>query len=134
MDRRHFIAALTLAPAAFVAGKAWASPKAESGTRAGGQLRMALVTATVLRRNQRRAMLTVESTLDIPDGALLERAKLSQPRLNAAYNEAIQIQAARQLPNTVPDLDAITQTLQQATDRILGRAGAKVLLGTVMVT
>jgi len=134
MDRRHFISALTLAPSALLAAKAWASPKAESSGGAGGQLRMALVTATVLRRNGRRAILSVESTLDIPDGALLERAKLSKPRLNAGYNEAIQIQAARQLTNSAPDLDAITAALQQATDRILGRSGAKVLLGTVMVT
>lgn len=118
------------------AGAASAGPKAESkeGGGAGGQLRMALVTATVLRRNGRRGIMSVESTLDIADGALLERAKLSQPRLNAGFNEAIQIEANRLIANAAPDLDAITRTLQRTTDRILGRAGAKVLLGTVMVT
>ncbi len=64
----------------------------------------------------------------------MERPKLSQPRLNAAFNEAIQIEANRLLSNAVPDLEAISRTLQRATDRVLGRAGAKVLLGTVMVT
>lgn len=134
MDRRHFISVMTFACAALVAQQVRASPKGESSGGAGGQLRMALVTATVLRRNSRRGVLSVESTLDIPDGALLERAKLSQPRLNAGYNEAIQIQAGRLLPNAAPDLEAIAQALQQVTDRILGRTGAKVLLGTVMVT
>jgi len=132
MDRRLFILAVGIAPLA-VAGRAVAGPKAEGGG-AGGQLRMALVTATVLRRSGRRGIMSVESTLDIEDGALLERAKLSQPRLNAAFNEAIQIEANRLLSNAVPDLEAISRTLQRATDRVLGRAGAKVLLGTVMVT
>lgn len=113
-----------------------AGPKAEKGEGggAGGQLRMALVTATVLRRNGRRGIMSVESTLDIEDGALLERAKLSQPRLNAGFNEAIQIEANRLTAHAAPDLDAITRTLQRTTDRVLGRSGAKVLLGTVMIT
>lgn len=113
---------------------AYAGPKAEGGSSTGGQLRMALINATVLRRTGRRGVMSVESTLDIADGALFERAKLSQPRLNAAFNEAIQLYASRMLPHAVPDLDGITATLQRATDRVLGRAGAKVLLGTVMVT
>lgn len=134
MDRRHLLMFLGAAPVlAVLAQPAAASPKAETGG-AGGQLRMALVTATVLRRSGRRGIMSVESTLDIADGALLERAKLSQPRLNAAFNEAIQIEANRLLANAVPDLDAISRTLQRTTDRVLGRAGAKVLLGTVMVT
>lgn len=136
MDRRHFILALSATPILGSAGSAYAGPKADNGERggAGGQLRMALVTATVLRRNGRRGIMSVESTLDIEDGALLERAKLSQPRLNAAFNEAIQIEANRLIANVAPDLDAITRTLQRTTDRVLGRSGAKVLLGTVMVT
>ena len=136
MDRRHLILALSLAPMLVTAGAATAGPKADSkeGGGAGGQLRMALVTATVLRRSGRRGIMSVESTLDIADGDLLERAKLSQPRLNAGFNEAIQIEANRLVASAAPDLDAITRTLQRTTDRILGRAGAKVLLGTVMVT
>lgn len=95
---------------------------------------MALVTATVIRRNGLRGIMSVESTLDVADGPLLERAKLSQPRLNAAFNEAIQIEASRLLPNAAPDLDIIARALQRAADTVLGRPGAKVLLGTVMVT
>ena len=94
---------------------------------------MALATGTVLRTHGRRAVMSVESTLVIADGALLERARLSRPRLTAAFNEAVRIEASRMLPDAVPDLDALTRALQQATDRVLGRAGAKVLLGTVMV-
>ena len=135
MDRRQMITGLWASSCLMaVAPAAYAGPKAEGGSSAGGQLRMALINATVLRRTGRRGVMSVESTLNIADGALFERAKLSQPRLNAAFNEAIQLYASRMLPHAVPDLDAITATLQRATDRVLGRAGAKVLLGTVMVT
>ena len=136
MDRRQMITGLmTSGSLLVVAPTAAAGPKVEGGSSsAGGQLRMALINATVLRRTGRRGVMSVESTLDIADGVLFERAKLSQPHLNAAFNEAIQLYASRMLPHAVPDLNAITATLQRATDRVLGRAGAKVLLGTVMVT
>lgn len=135
MDRRQMINGLWASSCLMAAAPvAYAGPKAEGGSSAGGQLRMALINATVLRRTGGRGVMSVESTLDIADGPLFERAKLSQPRLNAAFNEAIQLYASRMLPHAVPDLDAITVTLQTATDRVLGRAGAKVLLGTVMVT
>ena len=100
---------------------------------AGGNLQMALATATVLRPQGRRAIMSVESTLVIADGALMERAQLSKPRLNAAFNEAVRVEASRMLPDAVPDLNALTRALQRATDRVLGRTGARVLLGTVMV-
>jgi hypothetical protein len=94
---------------------------------------MALSTATVLRPQARRAIMSVESTLVIADGALLERAKLSRPRLNAAFTDAVRIEASRMLPDAVPDLTSLTRALQGAADRVLGRVGAQVLLGTVMV-
>lgn len=134
MDRRHLTVALFCLPLALAAGRAMAGPTGGEARPDDIQLRMALVTATVLRRSGRRGIMSVEVTLQFSDAALLERAKLSEPRLNAAFNEAIQIEAARMLPNAVPDLQTITGALQRATDRVLGRAGARVLLGTVMVT
>lgn len=95
---------------------------------------MPLATATVIRPSGRRGVMSVESTLVIDDGALMERAQLSRPRLNAAFNEAVRQEASRMLPDAVPDLDSLTRALQRAADRVLGRAGARVLLGTVMVT
>lgn len=95
---------------------------------------MPLATATVLRASGRRGIMSVESTLVFADGALLERAKLSKPRLTAAFNEAVRSEANRLTSNAMPDLDSLTRSLQQAADRVLGRRGAQVLLGTVMVT
>lgn len=132
MDRRTLI--ITAIAASLGAGSAWAkSPKGEAKS-GGGELPMPLATATVLRTHGRRGIMSVESTLVFTDGALLEHAKLSQPRLNAAFNEAVRVEASRLLSDALPDVTALTRALQRAADRVLGRPGARVLLGTVMVT
>lgn len=134
MDRRQLIA-LALNGAALgglaAAGAAHASAE-KSGGGKGGYLSMPTATATVLRRDGRRGVLTVEAGLDIADGALMERARLSQPRLSAAYNEIARIAAERLLPDAPPNVEWLAVALQHATDAILGRPGAKLLLGTVM--
>lgn len=130
MDRRHLIG-LTLS-ALTLAGAAQASPE-KSGGGKGGYLSLPTATATVLRRDGRRGVMTVETGLDIADGALVERARLSQPRLSAAYNEIVRIAAERLLPDAPPNVEWLVVALQHATDAILGKPGAKLLLGTVMV-
>ncbi|MEN5231202.1 Tat pathway signal protein [Brevundimonas naejangsanensis] len=135
MDRRHLIgltlSGLTLSSLA-LAGAAHASPEKGGGGK-GGYLSLPTATATVLRRDGRRGVMTVETGLDIADGALMERARLSQPRLSAAYNEVVRIAAERLLPDAPPNVEWLAVALQHATDAILGRPGAKLLLGTVMV-
>jgi len=135
MDRRHLIgltlSGLTLSSLA-LAGAAHASPEKGGGGK-GGYLSLPTATATVLRRDGRRGVMTVETGLDVADGALMERARLSQPRLSAAYNEIVRIAAERLLPDASPNVEWLVVALQHATDAILGRPGAKLLLGTVMV-
>ena len=130
MDRRHLIG-LTLSGLAWVSA-AQASPE-KSGGGKGGYLSLPTATATVLRRDGRRGVMTVETGLDIADGALMERARLSQPRLSAAYNEIVRIAAERLLPDAPPNVEWLVVALQHATDSVLGKPGAKLLLGTVMV-
>lgn len=130
MQRRALI--LGVLGLSVTATSASAGPKGGSAP-AGGELEMPLSTATVMRPQGRRAIMSVESTLVIADGALLERAKLSKPRLNAAFADVVRSEANRMLPDAVPDLNALTRALQSAADRVLGRGGARVLLGTVMV-
>jgi hypothetical protein len=110
-----------------------ASPKGEAKS-GGGEMPMPLATATVLRTHGRRGVMSVESTLVFTDGALLEHAKLSRPRLNAAFNEAVRSEATHLLAGALPDVESLTRALQRAADRVLGRTGARVMLGTVMVT
>jgi len=96
-------------------------------------LQLETLTATAMHADGRRGVLTVEIGLDIPDAGLRERANLSRPRLRAAYVQRLQIYAAGLAPDAPPDPDYLSRALQQETDRVLGRAGAKVLLGAILV-
>lgn len=113
------------------------SPRKTSGGGGGGgaatYVRFPTVTASVTRNDGRRGVMTVETGVDVPDAALRTRAEQSAPRLRAAYNTVVQRTATALLPGVAPNVDRLAQDLQAATDATLGRAGARVLLGTVMV-
>ncbi len=91
------------------------------------------LTATVFRSDGRRGVLTVQGGLDVPDPALRARAAASQPRLRDAYIRTLSVYAASLIPGAPPDVDQIGMRLQRATDGVLHRPGARVLLGTVLV-
>ena len=91
------------------------------------------LTATVFRSDGRRGVLTVQGGLDVPDPALRARAAASQPRLRDAYIRTLSVYASSLVPGAPPDVDQIGLRLQRATDGVLHRSGARVLLGTVLV-
>ena len=91
------------------------------------------LTATVFRPDGRRGVLTVQGGLDVKDPTLRVRAAASQPRLRDAYIRALTVYAASLIPGAPPDVDQIGMRLQRATDGVLHRGGARVLLGTVLV-
>jgi|TARA_R110002051_G_scaffold89139_3_gene157251 hypothetical protein len=136
MDRRALLglAALTATAASTAAVPALA--RSESGGGGGSTssfVRFPTVTATILRPNGRRGVLTVETGVDVPDAGLRARAEQSAPRLRAAYNTVVQQIASAMLPGAPPDVERMVARLQAATDATLGRPGAHLLLGTVMV-
>ena len=90
-------------------------------------------TGTVRRSRGGPGGITVETGLDTPDAALRTRVAQSAPRLRAAYAGVVQQAANGLLPGAPPDLERLIAQLQAATDRTLGRAGARLLIGTVMV-
>lgn len=96
-------------------------------------VRFPTVTATIMRPTGARGVFSVETGVDVADAALRTRAEQSAPRLRAAYAEVCQRAASALLPGAPPNIDALSRDLQAATDRILGRAGARLLLGTVMI-
>lgn len=96
-------------------------------------MRLPTITANVMRSGGRRGVMTVETGLDTPDAALRTRAAQSAPRLRAAYAAVVQQAANGLLPGAPPDVERLVAQLQAATDRTLGRAGARLLIGTVMV-
>jgi hypothetical protein len=89
--------------------------------------------ATVVRPDGRRGVLTVETTLDLQDEALHARALASVPRLRAAYVAAVQSHAQGMAPGGAPNADRLAMQLQQETDRVLGKPGARLLLGTILI-
>ena len=108
-------------------GEGAAKPSANSYVRFG------TVTATVMRPNGQRGVMTVETGLDIPDEDLRTQATLDGPRLRAAFNTVVQAFAVEMLPGAAPDVDRLHHQLQVATIKTLKKRGALVLLGTVML-
>lgn len=130
MLRRSFLAVVAAAPALGTA-----AAHAEEKKKGGGEsfLQFPALTAAILRPDGRRGVLTVEAGLDVPDGGLRGRAESSQPRLRDAYVRFLLSYAASVPPGGPPNPEAIGAALQRATDQVLGRPGARLLLGTVMV-
>ncbi len=130
MERRALLGLAVVATAA-----ASTSARASSGGAAASAstyFALPVVTASILQANGRRGVLTIETGVDVPDAALRTRAQQSAPRLRAAYNTAAQRFASGLRPGAVPDIDQLSAALQAATNATLGRAGARLLLGTVM--
>ena len=96
-------------------------------------LRLPTITANVMRPGGRRGVMTVETGIDTPDAALRVRVAQSAPRLRAAYAAVVQQSANVLLPGAPPDVERLVAQLQAATNTVMGRAGARLLIGTVMV-
>ena len=133
MRRRHLL--IALASLALPGAALASAPKKAEKKKGGGAsyLQIQTVTATIARANGRRGVLTVEVGLDVPDGALRARAEASVPRIRAAFVQVVQTYGAGLTPNTAPNADFLAGELQRETDRVLGRKGARLLLGTILV-
>lgn len=124
--------ALLAAPLLLAASPALASGGG-GGSSTGGYVRYPTITATTIRSDGRRGVMTVETGVDAPDAALKLRAEQSQPRMRAVFNILVQREANTLLPGAVPNIERLALQLQSATNIILGQRGAKLLLGTVMI-
>lgn len=125
--------ALLAAPLALAATPALASGGGGGGGSAGGYVRYPTITATTMRSDGRRGVMTVETGVDAPDAALKLRAEQSQPRMRAVFNILVQREANTLLPGGVPNVERLAAQLQSATNIILGQRGARLLIGTVMI-
>jgi len=96
-------------------------------------LRLPTITANVVRSGGGRGVMTVETGIDTPDAALRARVARSAPRLRAAYAAVVLQSASALLPGMPPDVERLVAQLQAATNTVMGRAGARLLIGTVMV-
>lgn len=128
MNRRLAIAAaLALLPAVAAAN--------EEKKKGGGAtfLQIKAIVATIIHRDGTRGVITVECGVDVADEHLRTLAAASQPRLRAAYAGWVQSYASGLPAAGVPDADYISRELQRITDTTLGKKGAKLLLGTILV-
>ncbi len=132
LDRRRLIAALVLpAVLAPVAALAQANEKKKGGGIT--FIQVSALTATVIKTNGRRGVLTVDAGVDVPDPGLRAKVNLNLPRLRAAYVEALQAYAFSLSPGYPADPDYLSAVLQRTTDNMMGRKGARVLLGAMLV-
>lgn len=130
MDRRLALAAaLALLPTV-------ASASAGGEKKKGGGLSylpIKAIAATIIHRDGGRGVMTVECGVDVADDKLRALADSSQPRLRAAYAGFIQAYAVGLPAAAVPNADYISREMQRITDLTLGKKGAKLLLGTILV-
>lgn len=91
------------------------------------------LTATVVRPNGKRGVLTVDLGLDVPDKALNEKVQKILPRIRASMLQATQIYAAGMIQGPPPNVDYLSRELQRQVDLTVGRPGAKLLIGSVIL-
>jgi len=130
MNRRLIVASLlALAPGFALA------QEAERHKKGGGPsfIELPPLSATILRPDGHRGVMTVDVGIDAPDPALHARAAQSTPLLVAAFAEVVRNYAAGLPPMGVPNADYLSLRLQRATDMTLGRPGARLLLGNMLV-
>jgi hypothetical protein len=133
MRRPVLIAAIVLALAPSLALASAAKKKEGEAPPAPPFLALSPLNTSIAKLSGGRTILTVEVGLDIPDPALGALASLSAPRLKGAYIEVLQAFGAGMPPGAPPNADLLAQRLQQSTDKVLGKPGARVLLGSVIV-
>lgn len=119
---------------AFVALPALAHAS-EDRKKGGGAsyIQLDTLVATVTRPDGRRGVMTVETGVDVADPALHARAAQSTPLLHANFAEVVRIYAAGLPPGAPPNADYLGRELQRQTDLTLGRPGARLLLGAILV-
>lgn len=88
---------------------------------------------TIMRSDGSRGVLSVDLGLDVPDADLRKRVEQSSPRLRAAYLQTVQAYTGALGGGSVPNPDYLIATFQRQTDAMLGRPGARVLIGSVIV-
>jgi hypothetical protein len=130
MNRRALLTLAFLAlPLAAQAGE----DKAKKRTGGASYLVVETIVGATNKGGGRRGVLTVECGLDVQDPTLRARAEASMPRLRAAYAQTVQIYAAGLPAGYPPNADFLGATMQRQTDAVLGKPGARFLLGPILV-
>lgn len=89
--------------------------------------------ANFRRRSGALGVITVETGIDVPDEALRKLANQSIPRLRAAYAQFLATYSSNLGNGAAPNADYMAAEMQRTTDQVLGRPGAKFLIGTILL-
>ncbi|MGZ3305038.1 MAG: Tat pathway signal protein [Asticcacaulis sp.] len=134
MNRRTLAVALTGIAVSLLLGTALpvhADEKKKGGGK--GYTQFPMVTVFTSASSAHHGTLSVDLGLYSDDPKLQAQIKVYMPRLQDAYLSRLQAYASAMDSHTLADPDYISTQLQQATDRVLGHGGAKVLLGSVLL-
>ncbi len=115
-----------------------AAPLAARAGEGGGKakdpyVRLQAVAVSTIHTSGRHGVMTVEVGIDAKDPGLRNKVDLYTPILRSAYVSALQPYALGLPPGSPPNADYISMTLQRETDRVLGRPGARLLLGSILI-
>ncbi len=107
----------------------------EAKKKGGGEGYTQFPTISVFTQAGRRThgTLSVDMGLYCADPKFSDTIKLYMPRLRDAYLLRLQNYAGGLSASSLVDTDYISSQLQSATDQVLGRQGAKVLLGAILL-
>lgn len=134
MRRALTLTALSLlAAASLAAPSAFASSGGDKKAAPSTYLALQPLTATAIRRDGRRGVMTLEAGVQATDPELMERARQSEPRLRAAFVQVLMTYTAGLPRGGAPDLTHLGGRMQAAADKVLGRKGSRVLLGSALV-
>lgn len=133
MDRRLLLACALLISAQPMAARAAEGDEKKKKTGGASYLALNTLTATLMRPNGSRGVLTVEVGLDAPDPAQRAFAEKIAPRIRAQLVQSVQKYAASYAGAAAPNVDYLSKELQRQTDLGMGKLGVRLLLGTVMV-
>ena len=135
LSRRALCTALIAAAVPPLAGPGVAAAEGAQKKKGGGlsYVQFDTLTATIVRPDGRRGVMTVDIGIDAPDSGVHSKVVLWQPRLRAAFVQWIVSYAAGLGAGAPPNADYIAISLQREVDRALGVPGAKALLGAILV-
>jgi hypothetical protein len=134
MRRALLLPALSLlAAASLTAPPAFAGHGKEEAKAPPTYFALQPLTATTIRRDNRRGVMTLEIGVEAKDPKLMDYAQKSEPRLRAAFAQVLMTYTAGMPRGAPPDLTYLGGKMQDAADKVLGRKGSKILLGSAMV-
>lgn len=133
MNRRYFLSGLSTIACAGLSGAAYAAGPVKKKGGGSTYTQLPMLTIFTRSRQHKHGILMIEMGLDSPDEALRQKISLSLPRLRDAFVRRLQPYAMSLNASSLIDLEYVTRELQAATDEVLQKKGAKVLLSSILL-